>query len=508
MGTKNVDEGQKILNSDVFSKDIMDTFNETTTINPFNNVTPTSTERSSTEKLLETNVYYYDDNEYDQDYLGVIEESIDRISEEKHVIIFVKTQQENSVLTPNDLQYGLVGVVDYDMTIFINDEPAVVQQTINSYDNVIFVDANIDSERRISGNVFSDSKPLEDLEGEDYEEALSVLNQVSSILEGSIASHSVTTTTQSAIVDIVNVPRKIIIMITSPVSIIKEDVETVLRNELLDADTEVVVHVNSPQEVLQLEYQTKAVPILVTPVIDRDLKSVSGNIYYNSEPLENIRDQEKYDEAFQILSSVIKLLEANVKNGASNEDNLPYEEISQNQIIEETKKILIAINTQETILNRINKNRLTFEVSNQENAETVVLFNPSKDVIQQQLDGYAVPILINLEVDKSLQMYETILYRYQPIENLNADDYDKAIRLLTMVKSSVQTDLQILVQEEAEDQSFDSYGERENIVASEFILADYEVEDLDEGSGSQEISGTDNPSKNLDFGFIQEITSF
>ena len=77
-----------------------------------------------------------------------------------------------------------------------------------------------------------------------------------------------------------------------------------------------------------------------------------------------------------------------------------------------------------------------------------------------------------------------------------------------MVKSSVQTDLQILVQEEAEDQSFDSYGERENIVASEFILADYEVEDLDEGSGSQEISGTDNPSKNLDFGFIQEITSF
>ena len=494
------------MNSDVFSQEKV---TETTTINPSNDIETTTTERLNTEELLETNVYYYDDEEYDKDYLGVIEESIDRISEEKHVIIFVKTQQANSVLTPNDLQYGLEGVVDYNMTIFINDEPAVVQQTINSYDNVIFVDANIDSERRISGNVFSDSKPLEDLEGEEYEEALSVLNQVSSILEGSIASYSVTTTTQSAIVDIVNVPRKIIIMITSPVSIIKEDVETVLRNELLDADTEVVVHVNAPQEVLQQEYQTKAVPILVTPVIDRDLKSVSGNIYYNSEPLENIRDQEKYDEAFQILSSVTRLLEASAKNSVLNEDNLSYEEISQNQIIKETKKILIAINIQETLIDRINTNGLTYEVSNQENAEVTVLFNPSKELTQQQLDGYTVPILINLVVKESLQMDGTILYKYQPIENLGADDYDKAIRLLSIVKSSVQTDLDILANEEVEEKgNFDTYEDRENIIASEFLLADYEVDELEEGSGSEESHGTDNPSKNLDFGFIQEITSF
>ena len=494
------------MNSNVVSQKEV---TETTTINPSNDIETTTTERLNTEELLETNVYYYDDEEYDKDYLKVIEESIDRISEEKHVIIFVKTQQDHSVLTPNDLQYGLEGVVDYNMTIFINDEPAVVQQTINSYDNVIFVDANIDSERRISGNVFSDSKPLEDLEGEEYEEALSVLNQVSSILEGSIASYSVTTTTQSAIVDIVNVPRKIIIMITSPVSIIKEDVETVLRNELLDADTEVVVHVNAPQEVLQQEYQTKAVPILVTPVIDRDLKSVSANIYYNSEPLENIRDQEKYDEAFQILSSVTRLLEASAKNSVLNEDNLSYEEISQNQIIKETKKILIAINIQETLIDRINTNGLTYEVSNQENAEVTVIFNPSKELIQQQLDGYTVPILINLVVKESLQMDGTILYKYQPIENLDADDYDKAIRLLSMVKSSVQTDLEILANEEAEDkESFDTYEDKDDIIASEFLLADYEVDEVEEGSGSEETHGTDNPSKNLDFGFIQEITSF
>ena len=88
-------------------------------------------------------------------------------------------------------------------------------------------------------------------------------------------------------------------------------------------------------------------------------------------------------------------------------------------------------------------------------------------------------------------------------------DYDKAIRLLSLVQSSVQTDLEILANEEAEDKgSFDTYGDRENIIASEFLLADYEVDEVEEGSGSEESHGTDNPSKNLDFGFIQEITSF
>ena len=506
MGTDSLDEEKNQL--DVFSHERV---SDTKAINHLNNVEPSTTERLSTEKISEANVYYYDDEDYDKDYSYTvpIEQTIEGKSEEKHVIIYLKTQQENSFLTPNDLEYGLQGIVDYNMTIFINDEPSVVQQTINSFGNVIFVDANIDSERRISGNVFSDSKPLEDLEGEDYEEALSVLNQVSSILEESMASYAFTSTTQSAIADIVNVPRKIIIMITSPVSIIKEDVETVLRNELSDTDTEVVVHINAAQEVLQQEYQTRAVPILVTPVIDRDLKSVSGNIYYSSEPLENIKDQEKYDEALQILSTVTRLLEATAKKSSENEDNLSYEEISQNKIIKETKKILIAINLQEAMIEKINRNQLIYEVSNQENAEVSVLFNPDKELIQQQLDGYTVPIEINLVIMDSLQMDATILFKYQPLENLDADNYEKAVRILTLVKTIVLTDLENLAQEEDVNQgTIDLYGERENIIASEFLLADYEVDELEEGSGSDETHGTDNPSKNLDFGFIQEISSF
>jgi len=78
-----------------------------------------------------------------------------------------------------------------------------------------------------------------------------------------------------------------------------------------------------------------------------------------------------------------------------------------------------------------------------------------------------------------------------------------------MVQSSVQTDLDILANEKVEEKgNFDTYEDRENIIASEFLLADYEVDEFEEGSGSEETHGTDNPSKNLDFGFIQEITSF
>ena len=127
----------------------------------------------------------------------------------------------------------------------------------------------------------------------------------------------------------------------------------------------------------------------------------------------------------------------------------------------------------------------------------------------QQFNGYTVPILINLVVKASLELEANILYNYQPIENLDADLYDEAVRFLSMAKSIVQRDLEIIAQQGMEEESaltYNTFEERANIIGSEFILSDYEV-DEQEGSGSEETFATDNPSKNLDFGFIQEIVS-
>ena len=61
MGTDSLDEGKNQL-SDVFSHEKV---SDTKAINHLNNIEPSTTERLSTEKISEANVYYYDDEDYE-----------------------------------------------------------------------------------------------------------------------------------------------------------------------------------------------------------------------------------------------------------------------------------------------------------------------------------------------------------------------------------------------------------------------------------------------------------
>ena len=51
--------------------------------------------------------------------------------------------------------------------------------------------------------------------------------------------------------------------------------------------------------------------ILVTITVDKGTKNLSGNLYYGTEVLENIQDQHKRNEAFEILDIVKSSLETN-----------------------------------------------------------------------------------------------------------------------------------------------------------------------------------------------------
>merc|ERR1711862_47801 len=106
------------------------------------------------ETTFDENIIYYNDDENDE---------YDNASEEKHVIVFVKSSDADQVPSVSDLQFELESVIQQNLSVYINEDPSVVQRSLNQYKHVIFVDATVESPH-ISGNVFSDNKPLEVLE--------------------------------------------------------------------------------------------------------------------------------------------------------------------------------------------------------------------------------------------------------------------------------------------------------------------------------------------------------
>ena len=111
----------------------------------------------------------------------------------------------------------------------------------------------------------------------------------------------------------IDVDKKIIVMVNSVLPI-SEEVMTLLKTRLQEAfppPTVIVILINQSQEVLNQQYKTDKIPILVTITVDSVTQKLSGNLYYGSEGLENIQDLEKRNEAFEILDIVKSSLETN-----------------------------------------------------------------------------------------------------------------------------------------------------------------------------------------------------
>ena len=376
---------------------------------------------------FDENIIYYNDDENDE---------YDNASEEKHVIVFVKSSDADQVPSVSDLQFELESVIQQNLSVYINDDPSVVQRSLNQYKHVIFVDATVESPH-ISGNVFSDNKPLEVLEGEDYEEALGILNHVSAYLEKAVEAIEQKKSVEAN-------KKKIIIMISSD-SAMNEEIKSNLVEALDYIDTEVVVHVNAPQEVLKQEYLTQAVPILVTPIINRNQKSISGNVYYNSQPLENIADLEKYNEAFRILTTVNSLLETNVNRKEATIPE-PVEERTT-ETVPDSKKIVINLVSDETLVNRLHIEDITNEISSIAEIRTVLLFNPVDEDIQEELRGYTVPIVVNMNIGLNLDLVANVNYRNQHLEDLALEQFDEAVKILSVAKTIVEKNLEYIIQE-------------------------------------------------------------
>merc|ERR1719220_2584668 len=105
--------------------------------------------------------------------------------------------------------------------------------------------------------------------------------------------------------------KKIIVLINSLVPISGE-ARTLLKTKLEERfqQTQSVVLVNEPQQLVNEEYRSVPVPILVSITVDNDTSKLGGNLYYGSQSLESIQDEAKRNEALEILGIVTSVLES------------------------------------------------------------------------------------------------------------------------------------------------------------------------------------------------------
>merc|ERR1712106_1158844 len=192
---------------------------------------------------------------------------------------------------------GLVKLTKLDTTVYINELDSVIQSKFSEPRHLIYVDAKVDGENEISGNVFSAGRPLEELESDVYEKALSILNKVSQIIEDGFSASKIVLT------------KKIIVAIRTA-SIIDEKTVVKIKNSLEEDGTDTSVFVNAPEEVIRNEFANPILPIFVSITIDID-NLVGGNVYYNSVPLENLIAPES-EEASGILITVKDILEESI----------------------------------------------------------------------------------------------------------------------------------------------------------------------------------------------------
>jgi len=332
-----------------------------------------------------------------------------------HVVIAINTEIINDSLSKDEIEEELRKITMHDITVFINELDSTIQNDFSDPESIIYVDAKVNTDRKISGNVFHSGRPLETLEEDDYEEALAILNKVSEIVENSLAFEITTVP--------VNESKKKIIVAIRSAQTVEEKILDDIRDSLEEADTDTVVLVNAPEEVVRSEFDDTDFPVFVSFAINPD-SEVSGNIYYNSIPLENLGSPEA-QEASEVLITVKNILEENIKQS------------SPSELI--TEKIVISLKSS-IDLNADDINELISEISHKVGSLTVLLVNrPTQEVqsILATLQSNEIPILLDMRVDDEYKISGNIFYNFQPIENLSGEQLDKAFKILTVVREEI-----------------------------------------------------------------------
>lgn len=347
-------------------------------------------------------------------------ETLEEINDSKktsvnHVVIAINTEIINDSLSKDEIEEELRKITMHDITVFINELDSTIQNEFSDPESIIYVDAKVNTDRKISGNVFHSGRPLETLEEDDYEEALAILNKVSEIVENSLAFEITT-------VPVNEYKKKIIVAIRSA-QIVEEKILDDIRDSLEEVDTDTVVLVNAPEEVVRSEFDDTDFPVFVSFAINPD-SEVSGNIYYNSIPLENLVNPEA-QEASEVLVTVKNILEENIRQSS------PPEPI--------TEKIVISLKSS-IDLNADDINELISEISHMVGSLTVLLVNrPTQEVqsVLATLQSNEIPILLDMRVDDEYKISGNIFYNFQPIENLSGEQLDKAFKILTVVREEI-----------------------------------------------------------------------
>jgi len=348
----------------------------------------------------------------------------------KRIVVSIKTFDQNEYLEEELIKNQLENLSELDTSVYINELDTILQSEFNKPGHLIYVDAKVDDEKRISGNVFSAGRPLENLESLEYEEALSILNKVSQIIDESLALANIEEE-KSVILS-----KKIIVAIRTAVFIDEESIVKI-KDSLEEAAIETAVFVNAPEEVIRNEFANPILPIFVSISIDID-NLVGGNVYYNSVPLEDLIAPES-EEASDILITVKDILEESILVQIQKQAELAQSSISEQVPIQEavkSKKVVISLKSN-LILTEEESAELSRQISSQIGIGSILLVNRPTEVIQEQLRGPTVPILLDMKIDQEYQLSGNIFYNYQPAENLNGQDFDEAMNILAVVKEAL-----------------------------------------------------------------------
>jgi len=230
---------------------------------------------------------------------------------------------------------------------------------------------------------------------------------------------------------VLNLAKKIIVAIRTAVFISEETIVEI-KDSLDEADVETVVFINAPEEVIRNEFATPILPIFVSVSVDGD-NQVSGNVYHNSVPLENLNPPE-YEEASDILVTVTDTLKEDLLL-----QNIPQEVqvpiIADEEVIK-SKKVVISLKSSLMITDE-ESSLLSSHITSRVEIPSILLVNRPIDMIQAELRGPAVPILLDMNIDQEYQLSGNILYNYQPLENIAAEEFDEAVNILNVVKAAL-----------------------------------------------------------------------